>query len=63
MSRITKCDICGKMFDYGFRVDVNIQGGHDFTNIAEERLELGQKDICLDCYYKAKEMITKYHEQ
>ena len=58
MSRVTRCDICGKVFGYGFDICVGIQGAAPFTNISEERFELGQKDVCLDCYYKAKRMLT-----
>lgn len=53
-----KCDICGKEFDYGFLVDVKLQGGRDFLNVAEDRFEIGEKDICRDCYYGLKKMMT-----
>lgn len=57
MSKLTKCDVCGKIFEYGFIVDVNIQGGQDYTNIAKDWFEIGKKDVCYDCYYKAKKML------
>lgn len=55
---MAKCDICGKTFGYGFSINVNLQGTSDYTNIAKEIFELGQKDVCLDCYYKAKRSIA-----
>ena len=62
MSKVTRCDVCGKVFDYGFSADVNIQGGQDFTNIAEDRFEIGKKDICKACYYKIRKLITQFRE-
>lgn len=58
MSKVNKCDICGKVFDYGFLIEVSTQGGHSFTNIAEDRFEIGKKDICKSCYYKAKKQFV-----
>lgn len=58
MSKISKCDICGKTFDYGFLVDVKIQGGVSFANVAEDRFEIGQKDVCKECYNNIKKMLT-----
>ena len=57
MSISKKCDVCGKDFDFGFSVDVSLQGGTSFTNIAEHRFELGQKDVCTDCYYMTKKIL------
>ena len=56
MSVIRKCDVCGKDFDFGFSVDVSLQGGMDFTNIAKYRFDIGKQDICEDCFYKIKNM-------
>lgn len=58
MSTLKKCDACGKVFDYGFTIDVRIQGGVDFVNIAEDRFEIGKKDVCKNCYYMAQKMLT-----
>ena len=58
MSKTIKCDVCGKIFNYGFLIDVSLQGGQSFTNIADDRFELGKKDICKDCYYGVKKMLT-----
>ncbi len=58
MSKALNCDVCGKAFDYGFSVNVNIQGGFGFINVADDRFEIGQKDVCRDCYYKIKKMLT-----
>lgn len=60
MAIIKKCDICGKTFDFGFSVDVNLQGGMSFTNIAEYRGELGNKDVCKECFYKLKKIAGGY---
>ena len=57
MSISKKCDVCGKDFGFGFSVDVSLQGGMSFTNIAEHRFELGQKDVCTDCYYMIKKIL------
>ena len=57
MSVLRKCDICGKEFDFGFSLAVSLQGGADFTNIADHRFELGQKDVCVDCYYSIKKRL------
>lgn len=56
MSKTTKCDICGKTFDRGFLIDVRSQGGYSFTDIASDRFELRERDVCRECYYKIKEM-------
>lgn len=53
-----KCDICGREFGYGFLINVELQGGHDLLNVAQDRFETGNKDICSDCYYKLKETIN-----
>lgn len=58
MSKITKCDICGKTFDGGFLIDVSRQGGFDFIDSTKDRFEIGQRDICRDCYYKIKEIAS-----
>lgn len=58
MGKVRKCDICCKTFDYGFLIDVRTQGGMSFTNIAEDRFEIGEKDVCKDCYYMIKKMAT-----
>lgn len=58
MSKIVKCDICGKTFDRGFLIDVRSQGGYAFTDIACDRFELRERDICRECYYKIKEMTS-----
>lgn len=58
MSKVVKCDICGKMFDGGFLIEVNRQGGYDFTDAAQDRFEIGAKDVCRDCYYSVKKMLT-----
>lgn len=54
MAKLRKCDMCGKEFDYGFLIDIKTQGGMSFTDIAEDRFEIGEKDICKECYYKVK---------
>lgn len=63
MSKVTRCDVCGKDFGYGFAVDVNIEGGQDYTNIAEDRFEIGKKDICKVCYYKIKRLLHNAERQ
>ena len=60
MATIKKCDICGKTFDFGFRISVNLKGGMSFTNISKYRYELGDKDICLKCYKKMKKIAEVY---
>ena len=56
MSVSRKCDFCGKEFGFGFSVDVSLQGGLDFLNIAKYRFDIGKQDICEDCFYKMKNM-------
>ena len=58
MSKTVKCDVCGKSFDYGFSVNVDTQYNFDFMNATQDRFEIGQKDVCRDCYYKIKKMLT-----
>lgn len=58
MGIVRKCDICGETFDYGFSVDVNIQGGMSWTNVSEDRFEIKRNDICKSCYYKVKKIVT-----
>lgn len=58
MSTARRCDICGNVFDNGFCIDVFISTKYEFTNIAEYLPELGKKDVCIDCYYKVKEMLN-----
>lgn len=58
MSKVVKCDVCGKVFDYGFLIDINVQGGQSWTNIAEDRFEIGKKDVCKKCYTSIKKMLT-----
>ena len=56
MSVIRKCDVCGKKFNFGFLIGVSLQGGMDFTDIAKYRFDIGNQDICEDCFYKIKNM-------
>ena len=56
MSAIRKCDVCGENFDFGFLIDVSLQGGMDFLNIAKYRCDIGKQDICENCFYKMKNM-------
>ncbi len=58
MSKIMICDVCGEKFNYGFSIKVSTQGGYSFTDIAEDRFEIGQKDVCKKCYYNIKKMLT-----
>ena len=60
MATVKKCDICGKTFDFGFRISVNLQGGMTFTNIAGYREEIGNKDICKECFFKMKKIAGVY---
>ena len=59
MATVKKCDYCGKEFDYGFLITINLQGGQSFTNIAADGFEIGNKDLCRDCYYEIKEIAAK----
>ncbi len=59
MATVKKCDYCGKEFDYGFLITVNLQGGQSFTNVADDRFEIGNKDLCKGCYYEIKEIVAK----
>ncbi len=59
MATVKRCDCCGKEFDYGFLVSVDIQGGYDFKNVVDDRLEVDNKDICRECYYKFKKLCMK----
>lgn len=56
MSVIRKCDICGENFNFGFSIDVSLQGGMDFMNISQYRFDIGKQDICENCFYKIKNM-------
>lgn len=58
MSITRKCDICGNTFDTGFCIDVSMNANYDFIDIAKHRFELGKKDVCIDCYYNVKKMLT-----
>ena len=58
MSKIMKCDVCGKEFDGGFSVDVNVQGGIDLEEFSDDRFEIGKKDVCRECYFSVKKMLT-----
>ena len=56
---VKKCDCFGKEFDYGFLVSVNIQGDCDFKEYTDNVLEVGDQDICRECYYKFKKLCMK----
>ena len=56
---VKKCGCCGKEFDYGFLVSVDVQGYHYLTGVFEDKLEIGCKDICRECYYKFKKLCMK----
>jgi hypothetical protein len=58
MSKVMKCSVCGELFDYGFSVDVDLQGAQDLADLAEDRFEIGKKDVCKKCYYEIKKMLT-----
>lgn len=59
MATIKKCDYCGKEFSSGFLITINLQGGQSFTDITTDRFEIGNKDLCRDCYYEIKEIVAK----
>ena len=63
MSVLRKCDICGNEFDFGFCVDVSMQGGQDFLNIAKYRFYIGKQDICEECFCKIKNMSNSLRDK
>lgn len=56
---VKKCDCCGKEFDYGFIVNVNVSKRYDYMNYIDDIFETGNRDICRECYYKFKKLCMK----
>lgn len=59
MSIQKKCDICRKTIDLGFSINVSLQCEKDFINVSEYISEIGNKDICTECYYKIKNLTNQ----
>ena len=57
--KITKCDICGKEFNFGTKVTLGLSDTvHNDFNISPFRKWTGEYDICIDCIKKVRNILN-----
>ncbi|MEY8366583.1 hypothetical protein AALA22_13170 [Anaerovoracaceae bacterium 41-7] len=58
MSKVTVCDVCGKMRTKFFLIEV-YPPIVSLLDDSKLRSETGKKDVCMDCYADIKEFVMK----